>query len=412
MSCVSYQIIESRSRSPHSPCHRECYDDNRIDKEKDMLISQLKAHIFELELREKDYNILNERYIQLQHDIAVLNDCKLQLECEKKIKDDNFNKSICSLQGENENLQLNFNEKLSSNKNIFSENNVLGKQIELKDAEICELNIKINDLTNQLKKNDEDRNNLQKIIQGLNDVKSSQNVKISQLLEDNKTLTDICREQDCCLKGSDQDRALLGKEYEQKNNDIQNLNCQIRQKVNEQNDLQNQLNKCNAMNTKFQNNIKEYEVQNNGLKCENDNLNNNLIKEKSIRIEKNQKNNQLSNILNDREKKIEMLNHDIETIKLMQQNASNRNCVLQDENAKLRNHIMVLTDLNQTLINEIDNVINEDAKMKSILDRKDRINSVLVSNRCTIDKSLNNLGEYINRGKCFNCPNPCFYECH
>ena len=215
MSCVSYQIIESRSRSPHSPCHRECYDDNRIDKEKDMLISQLKAHIFELELREKDYNILNERYIQLQHDIAVLNDCKLQLECEKKIKDDNFNKSICSLQGENENLQLNFNEKLSSNKNIFSENNVLGKQIELKDAEICELNIKINDLTNQLKRNDEDRNNLQKIIQGLNDVKSSQNVKISQLLEDNKTLTDICREQDCCLKGSDQDRALLGKEYEQ-----------------------------------------------------------------------------------------------------------------------------------------------------------------------------------------------------
>ena len=317
MSCVSYQIIESRSRSPHSPCHRECYDDNRIDKEKDMLISQLKAHIFELELREKDYNILNERYIQLQHDIAVLNDCKLQLECEKKIKDDNFNKSICSLQGENENLQLNFNEKLSSNKNIFSENNVLGKQIELKDAEICELNIKINDLTNQLKRNDEDRNNLQKIIQGLNDVKSSQNVKISQLLEDNKTLTDICREQDCCLKGSDQDRALLGKEYEQKNNDIQNLNCQIRQKVNEQNDLQNQLNKCNAMNTKFQNDIKEYEVQNGGLKCENDNLNNNLIKEKSIRIEKNQKNNQLSNILNDREKKIEMLNHDIETIKLM-----------------------------------------------------------------------------------------------
>ena len=107
-----------------------------------------------------------------------------------------------------------------------------------------------------------------------------------------------------------------------------------------------------------------------------------------------------------------MLNHDIETIKLMQQNASNRNCVLQDENAKLRNHIMVLTDLNQTLINEIDNVINEDAKMKSILDRKDRINSVLVSNRCTIDKSLSNFDEYINRRKCFNCPNPCFYECH
>ena len=412
MNCSSYQIIETRCRSPPSPCSRVCCEENRIDKEKDMLISQLKAHIFELELREKDYNILNERYNQLQHDIAILNDCKLQLECEKKIKDDNFNKNICNLQGENENLQLNFNEKLSSNKNIFSENNVLGKQIELKDAEICELQVKLNDLANQLKRNDEDRNNLQKIIQGLNDIKSSQNVKISQLLEDNKTLTDICRQQDCGLKGSDQDRALLGKEYDQKNNDIQNLNCQIKQRVNDQNNLQIELNKCNNMNIQFQNNIKELEAQSNALKCENDNLNNNLVKEKSIRIEVNQKNNQLSNILNDRECKIDMLNHDIETIKMMQQNASNRNCILQDENAKLRNHIIVLTDLNQTLINEIDNVINEDAKMKSILDRKERISSVLMSNRCTIDKSLNNLDDYINKRNCFNCPTPCCYECH
>ena len=73
---------------------------------------------------------------------------------------------------------------------------------------------------------------------------------------------------------------------------------------------------------------------------------------------------------------------------------------------------MVLTDLNQTLINEIDNVIDEDAKMKSILDRKERINSVLMNNRCTIDQSLNNLDDYINKGNCFNCRTHCCYECH
>ena len=132
-----------------------------------------------------------------------------------------------------------------------------------------------------------------------------------------------------------------------------------------------------------------------------------------MRINVSQQNNQLNNILNDREKKIEMLNSDINSIKILQQNASNRNCVLQDENDKLRNHILVLTDLNQNLINEIDNVINEDAKMKSILDRKDRINSVLMNNRCTIDQSLNSLDAYINNGKCFNCVTPCVHvhEC-
>lgn len=413
MSCTSYQVIETHNHC-HSPCRYVCYEDNCCSKEKDMLISQLKAHIFELELREKDYNILKERYFQLQNDIAQLNDCKLQLECEKKLKDEKFNKSICELQGENKNLQLNFNEKLTSNKSIFSENNALGKEIELKDTQICELKLKLNNLTSQLHINDDDRNNLQKLAQSLTDIKTSQSVKLSQLLEDSKTLKDICNEQDCCLKVNSRERGVLGKELEEKNCEIQNLNCQILNLVDKQNNLQNQLNKLNSMNVQCQNTIKGLQVQSDDLKCQNENLNSNLVNEKSCRISVNQKNNQLSCLLNDREKKINMQNHDIGDIKLMQQSASNKNCLLQDENAKLRNHIMVLTDLNQTLINEIDNVIDEDAKMKCILDRKDRINSVLVNNRCTIDQSLNNLDDFINKGKCFNCCNPCgvVYECH
>ena len=418
MSCTTYQMkIETRSHSPCcSPCNRCCYDENCISKEKDILISQLKAHIFELELREKDYNILLDRYNQLQHDVACLNDCKNKLECEKKLKDDSFNQSINQLQGENENLQLSLNEKLTSNKNIFTENNVLGKQIEMKNVEICQLNAKINDLNCQLQQNSEDRCNLQKTIDGLNDIKANQGVKIAKLAEDNKTLKDICNNQDCCLKAGAQERAKLNTELEAKNNEIQNLNCQIGQRVNDENNLQNQLNKLNATNAQLQNHIKDQEAQVNGLKCENSNLNSNLIKETQVRVSENQKNNQLTNILNDRDKKIDLLNHDIATIKLMQQNASDRNCLLQDENSKLRNHIMVLTDLNQTLINEIDNVICEDEKMKCILDRKERINNVLNNNRCSIDQSLNCLDQGINRGVNFNCHSPCrpcpvVYEC-
>ena len=64
---------------------------------------------------------------------------------------------------------------------------------------------------------------------------------------------------------------------------------------------------------------------------------------------------------------------------------------------------MSLTELNQNLINEIDNVIEEDEKMISILNRKDRISSLLMSNRSTIDHSLNNLDEGINRGNFVSC---------
>ena len=408
MSCCSYQmVVENKSTTTKSSCCNGCYNINCEITEQDKLISQLKTHLFDLELREKDYNILNERYNQLLNEIAKLNDCKIQLECEKKLRDEKYSKGLFELQAENESLQLNLNEKLTSNKTIFSENNALGKQIELKDAEICELKMKLNDLNIQLKKNDEDRKSLLSLSQSLTDINTNQSVKLSQLFEDNKTLKDICTEQDCCLKGNAQDRANLGKEFEDKNINIKNLNCQIVQHVNEQNNLQNQINNLNGINLQLQNNVKDYETQTDVLKCENENLNNNLVQEKSCRINEDQKNNQLTNILNDREKKIEMLTHDIENIKIFQQNASNRNCVLQDENAKLRNHILVLTELNQNLINEIDNVIEEDAKMKSILNRKERISSVLMNNRCTIDQSLNNLDAYINKRNCLNCPAPC-----
>ena len=103
MSCCSYQmVVENKSTTTKSSCCNGCYNINCEITEQDKLISQLKTHLFDLELREKDYNILNERYNQLLHDVAQLNDCKLQLECEKQLRDEKFNKSLQQLQGENE----------------------------------------------------------------------------------------------------------------------------------------------------------------------------------------------------------------------------------------------------------------------------------------------------------------------
>ena len=133
MSYVPYQC-QNRSTSPRGSYNRCEYGENCISKEKDILISQLKAQIFELELREKDFNILKERYCNLEHEVAALNECKLQLECEKKMKDEQFNKSINNLVGENECLQNKLEEKLCNNKNLYSENNCIGKEIECKEA--------------------------------------------------------------------------------------------------------------------------------------------------------------------------------------------------------------------------------------------------------------------------------------
>ena len=379
---------------------------NKSGKEKDMLISQLKSKIFELELHQKDYDVLNERFKQLKIDFASLNDSKNLLELEKDKREEEYNRIIGDLQCENENLQIGFNDKLTKNKNCFSQNSILQKQIEIKDNEICDLTQKLNELQNQFCRNEDERANLKKILNGLNDIKNSQNYKIEQLLEDNKTLKQICEEQDNDIKLGNQERQNLAKELEKKNDDILNLNSQIRAKINDINNLQNQLNKNNGMSLQFENNIKDYQRQADFLKRENENLNSNIYKEKSINSDEGQKNKELNDIMGEREQKINQINQDIDNIKMMQQNDENSNNLLQEENAKLRNHIMILTEQNQNLINEIDNIIEEDEKAKYVLDRKKRINNVLLVNRNTIDQSLNNLDECINKRNTFEKSTP------
>ena len=346
----------------------------------------------------KDYDVLNERYKQLQMDFSNLTDSKNALEREKDKRNEEYNKIIGELQCDNENLQIGFNDKLTKNKNCFSQNSILQKQIELKDNEICNLTNKLNELENQFCRNEDDRANLQKLLNGLNDIKNSQNYKIEQLIEDNKTLKQICEDQENDIRLSNEDKKNLSQELDDKNNDIINLNSQIRGEINDINNLQNQLNKNNGLSLQYESNIKDYQRQLDFLKRDNDNLKNNIYKEKGINSEESQKNKELSNILEDREQTINQLTQDIENIKIMQQNEENKNNLLQDENTKLRNHIMTLTEQNQNLINEIDCVIEEDEKAKYILDRKKRISSVLLTNRNTIDQSLNNLDECINKG--------------
>ena len=370
---------------------------NKSGKEKDMLISQLKSKIFELELHQKDYDVLNERFKQLKIDFASLNDSKNLLELEKDKREEEYNRIIGDLQCENENLQIGFNDKLTKNKNCFSQNSILQKQLEIKDNEICDLTQKLNELQNQFCRNEDERANLEKILNGLNDIKNSQNYKIEQLIEDNKTLKQICEEQDNDIKSGNQERQNLAKELDKKNNDILNLNSQIRAKINDINNLQNQLNKNNGISLQYENNIKDYQRQADFLKRENESLNNNIYKEKSINSDEGQKYKELNNIMGEREQKINQINQDIHNIKIEQQNEENNNNLLQEENAKLRNHIMILTEQNQNVINEIDNVIEEDEKAKYVLDRKKRINNVLLVNRNTIDQSLNNLDECINK---------------
>ena len=361
-----------------------------------MLIAQLNAHIQELEQQEKDYDLLNQKFRQLQNEYSLLKDNKLRLEYELKQRDEAYNKRICDLRGENENLQLGFNEKISVGNKLLSDNDVLGKQLDMKNAEICDLNNKINDLSSQLHAGLNDKNCLEQKVQQLNDDKNSQKIEIDRLFEDNKRLSQIRQEQERNLKIGEQDRLNLANKINANNCEINNLNDKLRSHISNIDQLQNKLDSSSALNCNLQNTIKDFERQICNFQNDNDNLKNNLLKEKSIRADEEKRNDELTQMINDRDRKIGLLNQEYEQGKRIHQQITCDNDGFQIENDKLRGHVKVLTCQNQKLIGELENVLAQDEKMNGPLSRRDKIAVLLRNNKMTLDQSANTLNEFIN----------------
>ena len=221
----------------------KCLSGNLYDpkEDKDTIISKLNSRIVKLEQKEKDFDLLNQEFKQLENDYTLLNEAKLRLEYEIKQRDEAYNKRICDLKNENENLQDGLNDKMCVNKKLYEEKQCLENQLNRKNAEIDDLNNKLNNTNNRLNSTQNDKDDLQNTLRGLNDTKAKQRDKIAQLVDDNKKLAKLCQEQDHSLYLAGQEKAKLGKKLNEDNANINNLNSKIRTHGNNLNNLQNQL---------------------------------------------------------------------------------------------------------------------------------------------------------------------------
>ena len=349
-------------------------------EDKDTIISRLNSRILKLEQKEKDYDLLNQEFKQLENDYSLLKEAKLRLEYEIKQRNEAYNKRICDLKGENENLQDALNDKICVNKKLYEERQCLENQLNRKNGEIDELNTKINNSYNKLNSAQNDNNNLQNTLRGLNDLKAQQRDKIAELVNDNKRLAKICQDQDHSIYLAEQEKQKLGQKLNGDNAHLNNLNSKIRIQGNTLNNLQNQLDNSNNLNLKLQNNFKDLDNTFSSYKMDNQNLKNGLDQEKYGREDEERKNSELRNILNERQNKLRCLNNDYIFLKNSQEKNTEIRNIYQSENDKLKEHCMILTRQNQDLNNEIDNVIREDEHMKDILNRTDRMSSILKTN--------------------------------
>ena len=338
----------------------------------DSTISNLKTRLFDLEQQEKDYNALCQKLAQLKKDLATLTNTKNRLEQELKQKDESYNQRIANLRGDNENLQLSYNEKMSINKKLFQENDALEKEIEAKDGEINDLKNKLKDLNNQLNQNIGDKGDLENQVQKLKNIKNSQINEINKLTNENKHLNDIVNDQNKKLQQAQEEIDMLNNKSNENDMDIQNLNGKLRNLVEDINNTQDALNKNNLDNKDLNDKIRNLECQNANLKCENKNLNNNILKEKALRGEKERQNQHLTDCINDNDNHLCDLENKYNTVSSIYEQVLLESKNYQVNNDKLKQHIMLLTQQNQKLLCELEKVKDQDMRMKTLLSRKDQ----------------------------------------
>ena len=347
------------------------------DKGYDSTISNLKSRLFDLEQQEKDHNALKQKLSQLKNQFQLLTSTKNKLEQELKQKDDTYNQRICNLRSENENLQLSYNEKLSLNKKLFTENDLLEKEIEERDNELNALRNKLKDLNNQFGQSLADKGDLENQVQKLKNIKASQINEINKLTKENKNLSQIVADQDKKLQKAQEDIAIMDNQSQENDINIQNLNIKLRSLMDDISNNQNVLNKNNLDNRNLDDKLNDLNNQCENLKCENADLNNNILKEKALIADKQRQNDNLNAIINDHEMQMNDLNDKYNTLNALYSQATNDSKISQVENGKLKEHIMLLTQQNQKLLGELENIKDQDLRMKTLLSRKEQSSVIL-----------------------------------
>lgn len=386
----------------------KCLNGTLYDREdKDVLVSKLNSRISKLEQQDKDYDLMNQEFKQLENDVNLLNEAKLRLEYEIKQRDESYTKRIADLKGENENLQNALNDKLCVNKKLFEEKQCLENQLKSKNDQITDLTNQINNLNNRFNTNENVKDDLQNNLRDLNQIKAAQRDKIAELVDDNKKLANLCQEQDHSLYLAGQEKAKLAKKLNDDNANINNLNSKLRVHSNNLNNLQNQLDKSNELNLKLKKDLQDLEDAYNSFNVDNHNLNDELNKQRILREDEEKNNNQLRIALGDRKNKLRALNDDYMYLKNLYDKRCEERNMYQMETEKLKEHITRLSKQNENLSDEIDGVIKDDNQMRDILNRTDRMSTMLKTNDsiiCQMPQELINASNRFDGNKSQMCP--------
>lgn len=369
-----------------------------LDYEKDNLITNLRKQIFEMEQNEKNYNTLNSKYRTLQNDFTLACEDKLRQEFEYKQRLDAANKQISELRGDFESVQQTLDERINLNKKLYQDNSALHRLSEDRAQEIIELKSQLSEakMTNDSLENQ--RVQLERTLNQTTEELGSQKNFNDRLAEDNEKLSRLLDEQDYALKNLDAEKRKLANRNDELNFETKSLTGKLKSKEESLIQANRKIEDLSKTVSLLENKNAELEAFLEKTKLELGNSRKDHNKEKNHRQDCERTIEKLEGVVREREKDLRNSNVDIENLKLLNNKLNEEKNRGQNENERLKNHILVLTEQNQKYSEEIEAFVEQDEKIKSQLAyRKDNSNNLLKTNRSNLDRSLGTLDNFFNK---------------
>jgi chromosome segregation ATPase len=365
--------------------------------EKDLLISQLKAEIFEKEQMGKNFTILQSKFRNLQNDYQLLCEEKLNLEYELKGKTENGNKAISELQLQNENILNELNDKIAMNKKLYNDNDNLYRTFETKKNENLRFRNQLAEQEELLAKLSNDKNVLQRQILTMNQTKQSHLTNIQTLQDELHRLNQLYTLKEQNIKDQIERNQQMVKELNSQQSENNALKSKLQFQQDSLNNFQKQLSLANDTITKMDRDLHLLSNQLYKNKSELNNLNNDLKQESSRRDNIERNNQRLESIIKERDIDINKMNNENNELNMNIEGINNDIQNLNGELEKYKQHIMLLTEQNDKLSNELEVVLDRDMKLRMMLNRTERLGMLTEQNRQIVENSLDNLKAYLER---------------
>jgi len=357
--------------------YKKYFDPAQIESDqKDLIVSQLKAELFELRQNERDYNELHSKLNNLEHRYNLLQEEKTLNEREFKNRNELNLRTINNLKADIDTLKQELNVLSADAQDLRYDNQSINEIITNKSAEVSQLKAELADLSDSNSHLAMERKDLEVQISKNKTENREHNLELEETNHQIGEATEKRNKFERLIRELEYENERLEKTNEEFQRQQDGLRLEIRNKVdstkyNEQLYSENRkqiialeadLNDLRRVNEKIKNEI--------AVNQKNEQVEHTKNLEAQSRI------NKLEALIKEREYEVDRFRGEYDELKRDHLKLLDNNDDLNHDIEACSRHLDLLTIQNNDLIQELERFNYQDQEVRHVLDRKDKVEDV------------------------------------